>query len=444
MQNTFNQKILKHISPETTIVLAFSGGVDSRVLLHLLSQMAKSHPIKTKAVHIHHGLSRNADIWQKNCQTWCEQADVPFFSEKVVLDIGTGRSLEELAREARYNVLGQHIGNNDVLLTGQHMSDQTETFLLALKRGSGPKGLSGMPTIASFGEGEILRPLLDVSRHDIEQYALNHKLNWNHDESNDDTQFDRNFLRHQVVPELSRRWPGFEKSVQRSAQLCAEQQHLLEELLSQSLSDALFNDGSLSISMLEEHSELARAQLIRMWLASSGSKMPSRKQLQVIWQDVACSQQDANPSFSLPSGEIRRYDNRLYLAPSEHDLSDWREELSVGKTLHLPYDLGELTLNIGGQNTSLGKTASGSPLLLRQPLPSEKVMVHFCPQGLSAKPAGRKGSRKLKKLFQEYGVPSWKRRQMPIVMYDDKVAAIANLFVTQEYKALDCELVWSR
>ncbi|MDP2574031.1 tRNA lysidine(34) synthetase TilS [Vibrio penaeicida] len=442
LQNEFNHQILKHTSPETTIVLALSGGMDSRVLLYLLSHMAESHHIKTKAVHIHHGLSSNADDWQKNCQAWCEKANVPFFSERVVLDIESGRSVEELAREARYDVLRRYVGPDDVLLTGQHMSDQTETFLLALKRGSGPKGLSGMPRIASFGEGEILRPLLSVSRQDIEQYALEHKLSWNHDESNDDTQFDRNFLRHRVVPELANRWSGFEKSVQRSAQLCADQQNLIEELLSQNLSDALFHDGSLSISMLSEQSELARAQLIRMWLEYSGAKMPSRKQLQVIWENVACSQRDANPSLSLPSGEIRRYDHRLYLVSPEQDLSDWCEELIVGKTLLLPYALGELTLGTSGLNTSLSNSVSVHSLLLRLPLSSEKVTVHFCPQGLSAKPVGRNGSRKLKKLFQEYGVPSWKRRQIPIVMYDDKVAAVANLFVTQGFNASDCELVW--
>ncbi len=444
LQNEFNQHILKYNHSDRIIVLALSGGMDSRVMLHLLGELGKLHQITTRAVHVHHGLSPNADEWQKNCERWCKQANIPFFTEKVSLGMASGRSIEEMAREARYNVLLQYVEQNDLLITGQHLSDQTETFLLALKRGSGPKGLSGMPCIAPFGEGQILRPLLNVSRYEIEQYAEKNKLVWNHDESNDDIKFDRNFLRHHIVPPLSKRFSGFEKSVKRSAELCGEQQQLIEELLSGILSSAIAEDGSLRISVLAKQSELARGQLIRMWLEHLGSKMPSRKQLHLIWQNVACSQKDANPNFSLSSGEIRRYESRLYLVKPELDLSNWCKELSVDQKVNLPHNLGELSLRTSRLVTEPESDLSliGQSLQLRSPKPFEKVTVHFCPTGLSANPVGRNGSRKLKKLFQEYGIPSWMRRQTPIVMYNDKVAAVANLFVSQEFKALDCELIW--
>ncbi|WP_162843661.1 tRNA lysidine(34) synthetase TilS [Vibrio nigripulchritudo] len=435
LETEFNRQIHQHTQPQGKIVLALSGGLDSRVLLELLARFKRDNPnCDVKAVYVHHGLSANADQWENNCKEWCAQSQVPFSCERVSLDTQSSESLEELARDARYQVLEKHIDEGDVLLTGQHLSDQSETFLLALKRGSGPKGLASMAQSAPFGRGTLLRPLFNVPRHSIERFALDNKLEWNHDESNDDTQFDRNFLRHKVIPQLTERWPGFEKAVHRSATLCAEQQLLLEELLESKLNEATTKDAGMSIPYLAEQSHLARAQLIRMWLERQNAKMPSRKQLQLVWDEVACSQRDANPNLKLSSGEVRRHDDKLYLVSPQRDLSDWSNILDVNQSLILPDGLGHLTL----KNTDLNPQG----LLLRAPLQREKVTVHFCPQGLSAKPVGRNGSRKLKKLFQEYGVPSWKRRQMPIVMYNDHIAAVADLFVTQRFCAPDCELIW--
>ncbi|PML75637.1 tRNA lysidine(34) synthetase TilS, partial [Vibrio sp. 10N.261.52.A1] len=280
---TFTSVFAQSAIKPKRLVVAFSGGVDSRVLLELAAHYAKTHGIDCQAIHVHHGLSDNADLWAEQCQAWCDDLSVPLVVERVSLDVHSGESIEKLARDARYNAFKSHLRQGDVLVTGQHVDDQVETFLLALKRGSGPKGLSSMAKVMPFSGAYIVRPMLSVTRAEIEAFARRMGLTWVEDESNQDVRFDRNFIRHQVTPVLTERWPSFRESVSRSAQLCAEQEMLLDELLASHLQQALGDDQSLSIEVLSEQSALLRARLLRMWLGHCQQAMPSQKQLQLIW-----------------------------------------------------------------------------------------------------------------------------------------------------------------
>ncbi len=417
--------------PRRHIVLALSGGVDSRVLLDLLVRYREQFGISFSAVHVHHGLSTNADHWAERCQYWCDESNVELKIERVSLDIGSGESIEKLARDARYQVLSKHVNPGDILLLGQHADDQIETFLLALKRGSGPKGLASMAYSAPFHQGMILRPLLRVKRSDIEDYANGRKLTWVTDESNSDVRYERNFIRHQITPVFCERWPSFHQSLQRSAELCAEQETLLEELLQERLKSAIHSDGSLNIACLQNESEGVRRQLIRQWLASQGVIMPSRKHTDMIWTEVGLAVQDANPKLKLAEVEIRRFNNRLYCVEEHNDVASWRSGIKAGDQLILPDGLGSLMI----------KTGAGSLCL---PENKDDLWVSFNPEGLSACPVGRAGSRKLKKLFQEYGLPSWLRRRTPILMYQNKVVAVANLFIDRDFSGQDYKLVWDK
>ncbi|CAK2061369.1 tRNA(Ile)-lysidine synthetase [Vibrio crassostreae] len=427
------------------LVVAFSGGVDSRVLLELAAQYAKSHHIECCAVHVHHGLSKNADLWAEQCQTWCDALSVSLAVERVSLDINSGESVEKLARDARYQAFQQYIRLGDVLVTGQHIDDQLETFLLALKRGSGPKGLSSMAKVMSFGEAFIVRPLLSVTRSDIEASAHDMGLTWVEDESNQDLRFDRNFIRHQVTPTLTERWPSFRESVCRSAQLCAEQESLLDELLESHLQQALggcnSKSQSLSIDSLSQHSDLLRARLIRMWISHCNQPMPSQKQLKLIWDEVACAQADANPKLVLNDVEIRRFNNQLYLVQDTKDLSNWESEILIDENLLLPDGLGEIHLKaVSSGSASHNRDVQRFSLTKA----NGTLRVIFNPEGVSAHPVGRGHSRKLKKLFQEYQVPSWLRRRTPILMDGDRVIAVLGLFVDKNYEGQDCEALWSK
>ncbi len=429
----FAQILAAHYQPQAKVVLAFSGGVDSRLLLELLSRYQQAHDISCHAVYVHHGLSANADNWADKCQMWAEQASISCSIEHVNLDIDSGESIELLAREARYRALEKYIESGDLLLTGQHADDQVETFLLALKRGSGPKGLSCMAQTMPFSQGTLVRPLLTTRKEQIEKIAKSLNLEWVEDESNQDTRYDRNFLRHQIVPELAQRWPSIHQAVQRSSSLCAQQEMLLDELLNDVFYRSLQADYSLAVEALTSHSELARARLIRMWLAKQKVQMPTQVQLGLIWSEVALAQQDANPKLKLKQGEVRRFQNRLYWVAETPDLSDWQSRININSPLALPAHLGELTLS----TTSLDASIALPP----QP---ELLAITFNPEGLSAHPTTRNHSRKLKKLFQEYQVPSWLRRQTPILMYQGQVVAVADLFVDKVFSGQDCELIWRK
>lgn len=432
LESTFEHALRPYKSHNYRLVLGLSGGLDSRVMLQLIANYQALHHVECLAVHVHHGLSPFADEWAERCEGWCKELGVAFRLEKVSLDL-EGRSLEESAREARYQALKKHLSHQDVLLVGQHADDQLETFLLALKRGSGPKGLSSMAQVMSFGSSLLIRPLLSATRADIESFAQAHQLDWVEDESNQDQRFERNFVRHSITPVMTERWPHIRQSIQRSAELCAEQEQLLDELMQEKLVHTLHADGSLIIDVLEQSSALARMRLLRMWIEQAGCKMPSRVQLTKIWQEVAMSQQDANPQLTLSEVQIRRFSNRLYLVQEWQSLEQWKAPIHFDERVSLPDGLGTLTLATK-QIEGLSKAA----------LSQAPLWISFNPEGLSAHPADRTRSRKLKKLFQEYGVPSWLRRRTPILMCGEQVVAVANLFIDRRFIGQDCELTWDK
>lgn len=419
-------------SPATSrrFVLALSGGMDSRVLLHLMGRYLQAFPSAScHAVHVHHGLSLHADSWAKRCVQWAKDAGIDCSVEHVNLTLGSRLSVEQQAREARYQVLAQHLQPADILLTAQHADDQFETLLLALKRGSGPAGLSAMPQCAAFAVGLHMRPLLDAPRADIEAYATAHQLEWVEDESNSDERYDRNFLRHQITPLMTERWPGIRKAVARSAALCAEQERLLQDLLADKLAAALQPDHSLRIDSLG--SERQGKALIRQWLSQQGALMPSQAQMAQIWQTVVLAKQDANPKLCWSRFELRRFQQRLYVIEPWSDITNTVLECQLGHPCLLPQKLGSL---------SLLPAAKGC---LRLPTPDEPVTIRFEPAGLEVRPLGRAGKRKLKKLFQEYDVPSWNRRRTPLVFYGEHLAAVAGVFVVADYAGHECDLQWS-
>ncbi len=431
---TFNDVLNAYQTSTNKIVLALSGGVDSRVMLHLLHEFSCHNPQQSViAVHVHHGISPNADEWAKKCSKWCQESNIPFYLEKVDLGDTQGKSLEQVARTARYEALKHYIGSGDVLLTGQHSDDQLETFLLALKRGSGPKGLAGMAECLSFGEGFLLRPLLKVTRRDIEEYANFHQLEWVNDESNADVKYERNFIRHKITPLLESRWPQIRTSVQRSAELCARQEQLIELLLAEELPQLLRENDSLDIGELKKKPDLVRSQLIRFWLSSLNVPMPSKKHLAMIWSEVALAKGDANPLLRLENKQIRRFDGRLFCIDTYNDISDWGSDISINSVLSLPEGLGNIVVKEQPDSGSLSAKLSEHPL-----------KIIFNPESLTATPENRHGNKTLKYWFQEYRVPSWLRRRTPILMSGNKVVAVADLFVCRDYVGDELTLQWNK
>nr|WP_240040852.1 tRNA lysidine(34) synthetase TilS [Pectobacterium versatile] len=411
-----------------SILLAYSGGLDSSVLLHLLVALRQRSGLPIRAAYIHHGLNPLADSWAEHCCQQCERWQVPFASLPVKVEAQNG-GIEAAARMARYQALQAHLQEGEALLTAQHLDDQSETFLLALKRGSGPAGLSAMAAQSMLGHHRLVRPLLGISRLQLEAYAQRHQLDWIEDDSNQDERFDRNFLRRQILPRLTQRWPHFPSAVARSAQLCAEQEQLLDELLEESLQALCQPDGALSIDGLIPLSPVRRFALLRRWLAQQGAMMPAREQLQRLWDEVATSRQDAEPVLQLNQMQVRRFRQHLYLLPLMPSLKDciipWP---SPSCPLSLPDNLGTLLL-------------ADSGVAIRAPENGEAVSIRFSTSG-TVHIVGRAHGRQIKKLWQELNVPPWWRDRTPLVFYNEQLIAAVGRFVTREGQVRENQPVW--
>lgn len=409
--------ITQTLQPYRHFLVAFSGGLDSTVLLHqLVCWREHDATVQLRAIHIHHGLSHNADSWVTHCQQICQQWQVPLLVEHVTLpDEGLGT--EAHARQARYQAFRQALLPGEVLVTAQHLDDQCETFLLALKRGSGPTGLSAMAVSSDFATTQLLRPLLHIRRESLQYWALTHQLRWIEDESNQDDAYDRNFLRLHILPQLHARWPHFSEAVARSASLCSEQEQLLDELLADDLAHLLAADGSLAITPLIAMSAPRRAVLLRRWLAQQQALMPSREMPERIWQEVALAREDAAPCLRLGDFAVRRYQQRLwwvkYVTGLEEMILPWHNRQ---QPLTLPQGLGELVLQAGGK--------------IRVPRDDEVVTIRFRASG-HLHIIGRQGGRKLKKIWQELAVAPWRRDTTPLLFYNETlIAAADSLFIT--------------
>lgn len=411
--DAFKEQLSALAPTDVQFKVALSGGLDSVVLLHLLARVA---PLNVSAQHVHHGLSDNADDWADFCMRLCAELGVSAQVTHVLLD-KTGRtSLEALAREKRYAALKTDFGEQSYLLTAHHQDDQLETVLLALKRGAGLTGLQGIVAKQSLTPGYLIRPLLNFSREQLEQYAQHFDLLWIEDESNQDQQFDRNFIRHSITPLLKQRWPSITKTVARSAQHCHNQQQLINELSEADFKNCQLNDTALDIDLLLGLSATRRDNVLRYWFKETGLQYPSSKQLNVMWQDIVHAQQDATPKMRLQGRVICRYQRAIYLidekpnAPIGHDMV-WQNETQM--TL----DCGEFQLQIDAQ-----------PVFLNQ-----QHRVEVCFRGefsnrLLCLPIGRDKSRSVKKLLHEYHVPPWRRDSIPFVFVNGELVAALGLF----------------
>ena len=405
--------------------VAFSGGLDSHALLHALSQLRAELHADIGAVHVHHGLQQAADDWEAHCQRVCAELDVPYVSLGVDGSASRGESPEAAARSARYAALADWLPAGDCLLTAQHQDDQAETLLLQLLRGSGVSGLAGMPVTTTLGAGRHLRPLLEVSREALREYAVTHTLSWIEDPSNTDTAFDRNYLRQQVLPLLRQRWPAVAASLSRSANHCADASHLLDDMAAQELQALVSGDHGLSLSGLAALSQSRQRNVVRHWIKQLFGKTPSTAVLARIFNDVVASRRDSEPCVRWGNFEMRRFRGELYLLPRtaqpNHSTPvDWK----LAESLALP--------QAGGVLTAIPQTGCG----IRTAAVSDgQVHVAWRQGGERCRPAGRGHHHSLKNLFQEQGIPPWERPRIPLIYIEDRLAAVAGLWVCEPFQA---------
>ena len=396
--------------------VALSGGVDSIVLLHLAKTFLSEHPeCELKAVHVNHQLSQFADEWQQFCHQICDDWQIPFQAIRVTVENNARESLEASARKVRYQALENNALKGSTLLLGQHLDDQAETFMLRLKRGSGLLGLGAMRQQSTLLSGIVLfRPLLNITRLEIEQYARFNQINHIDDDSNQNDSFDRNFLRNQILPQLNKRFKGFNRTIARVASLLQSQGDLLDEYLAQDLEHCV-NEQRFLIDKVTGFSTSRIDHLLRAWMQTNQIMMPSQAVLNQIREQALTAKEDAQMNIECGKYSIKRFKNRLYLCEQQLLPND---KLNIGLA-RIPF------------NNKFFEVVSCQGA--RHPNEDEEVHVRFNVGERKLALAGRRGTKSISTWLKEANIPPWLRAHHPIIFYNNEPVQIIAVGVNQAF-----------
>ena len=386
--------------PPAPLVVGFSGGLDSTVLLHALAALPVARTQGLRALHVHHSLHADADVWAAYCERICAEFDIPLRVLRVAVDVGDGGP-EAGARAARYAAFRDALLEAEVLALAQHRDDQAETVLLRLLRGAGGDGLAAMRTHSTRVGLRLWRPLLDTSRDEIRAYADAHALRWIEDPSNADTRFERNFLRLRVLPRLRERWPHAAASLARSAALLAEQGALLaEEATRRRATIQTVEPQTLSVSRLMEQPRPWRARVLRQWLHDLHLPPPSRTILDAIERELLPARADAEARVGWAGAELRRWRDLLHAQRTQPPLP---QDFSIA------WD-GRAALQLPDGDALLLKGAAGfdAPVEIRARQGGERLRL-----------PGRAHHHSLKHALQQHHIPPWQRERLPLLFAPD-------------------------
>lgn len=411
---------LDRLQSYATLYVGYSGGLDSTVLLHALVSQSQQLP-SIHAIHINHGLSPYAADWEAHASVFCHHFGIPCTTFHLTLE--PGGNLEERARTARYDAFRKMLTSTDALLLAHHQDDQAETFLLNLMRGAGVDGLSGMFAIQSFGQSDLIRPLLSFSRDQLAAYAVSHGLNWIDDESNENEHFSRNFIRKRVMPLLTSKWPSATNQISRAATHCQQAKQNLQSLAE--MDGAPFSDH-IVISKLTQLSRARLMNVLRVWIQHNGHQCPSEINLIRLIDELVFARQDATPEVSFGQVIFRRYQDQLYcldqaLTPelTSRGMSTRSNWTTFPKPLFLSDGVGMLIAEPSVDGLSIS--------------PSSVIEVRFREGGETFLWHGQ--TKALKKCLQQWRVPPWNRNNIPLIFIDGKLAAVVGYAVSDDFYA---------
>lgn len=400
-------------SDNPSLVVAYSGGLDSHVLLLAAKRWCDSHASASlRAVYVDHGLQECSSDWAAHCARECNALAVAFQAVTATVVKNTGDSPEQAARNARYAVLTDELDTGEILLTAHHADDQAETLLLQLLRGAGVNGLAAMPDCKPFAGGWLMRPLLSVSREQLQTAAQALELSWVEDSTNLDTRFDRNYLRHEILPRLRSRWPAMATSFSRSASHCAEAAAVLRDIAAK---DAESDSNVMAIETLLSLSESRRRNVLRSWIEYHGFTMPSAIKLQHIESDLVMASADSSGQVLFGEAQLRRHRGNLYIGTSD----DFKEVLPF---VYQWVDCSQpLLIEETGQRLTAADlpdywAASGQTLVVRSRQGGESICL-----------SGHKHTHSVKGLLQQQGQPLWQRSRLPFVWCNDQLIGIVGV-----------------
>ena len=419
------------------LCVAFSGGADSTALLALLAQLPAVQP-RLRALHIDHGLHPQSQLWARAARASCRALKVPMVTQRLRLVRPRGQSLEAVARAGRYAAVASALAPGEVLLTAHHLEDQLETVLLQLLRGAGLPGLAAMPGVMPLGAGVLVRPLLSVPRSQLRAWVQARGLLSIEDPANADVTFDRNYLRHQVLPAIVSRWRGAAGAVARSARHIAAAQELLDEVARADVARAA-DGAALSVASLRTLPLERRRNALRFWISQSGRVVPDARRLEEIAVVLLAARVGANPVVSWGQLRVQRHAGRLSLeevAPAAAPFAvAWN--LRRQSRLTLPAGLGHLEL-----------VRSGHGLIDAAALPAQ-VTVRTRRGGERLRPRVGGPSRTLKSLLQSEAISLRERQQLPLLFAGEHLAAAGDLWVDARWQpgaktTQRLRLIWHR
>lgn len=419
--------LVRHVRPAQRLSVALSGGVDSVALLHLLQDMQQRFAFELSAIHVNHQISPNASRWADFCAALCADWGIPLVLRRVRVANDLGAGLEAAARSARYREFAAL--DADWIVLGHHQDDQAETVLLNLLRGSGVRGVAAMPEVRDLdreGRRRLLRPLLGVARPHLEHYARIRGLAWIEDESNRDVEHRRNFLRHEVLPLIERRFPGCREALARSAGLAAESALLLDALGAADALHCVDTGGRLNLAAVRLLAPERAKNLLRHWLRDRGLRMPSSARLETAWEQLCGAVSETRIRIDLEGGAIRCYRGWASIEPVVSPAGcasvSWRGEAELG------WGQGSVIFRRTiGEGLSIEALARNAPQL-RTRRGGERMQVDW-----------RRPHRTLKNLCQEAGIPPWLRPAMPLLWCGDDLVWIPGVGVAAGYRCAGAE-----
>lgn len=423
-------KLFQADDSNATVWVAYSGGMDSSVLLHALNTCKSKLNQTIAAIHVNHQLQSCSDDMQRHCEITCHQLEIHL--EKVQLDSSPtkGESVEAWARENRYQAFSAVCNKGDYVLTAQHQDDQAETFLLQLMRGAGLEGLSAMPSIKENANYKLVRPFLDIPRSQIEQYAIQKNIKWIDDPSNNDERYDRNFIRNKVLPLLKTRWTSASKTISRSSSLISEASNHFNIHNYKLLGLITHGYDSLIIDHLQNLTRFELSNILRMWIKNNNFNLPSQAILEQIINNVLYCKEDKMPLVHWQNVDVRRYKNKLYIMTAPREEQEIEMNWDLNKTIQL---------SLGTLSSTLEK-GSG---IRKDLLENNTVQIKRRQGGEIIQPFNRQHNHELKKLFQESNVLPWVRDKIPLIYSNEELIAVAGFWVSNKYACSPLEEGWN-